>query len=144
MSQNFPSSNTPGSKAEDETFVKEFDRVFQNEKEKLPNLNPSSSSAGEIDEGKRYFRSTSIDETVEEIPTASGDGAYEPLQDQRAASEGAFRLLEGDHSTEDFAHNNPIIAKRKTSSGKRKTSEDKSGKASKKASAVSIPLQGIP
>lgn len=44
--------------ADDETFDKEFDKVFQNEKEKLPNLNPSSSSVGEIDQERKtsYIR----------------------------------------------------------------------------------------
>ena len=50
-----------------------------------------------------------------------------------------------DHSREDFQHNNPILSKRKTSSGSkhRKSSDDKSGKPIKKASTVSA-LQGIP
>ena len=51
-----------------------------------------------------------------------------------------------DHSKEDFQHNNPIMTKRKTSSGgkHRKTSEDKTGKLPKKASTVAAHLQGIP
>ena len=50
-----------------------------------------------------------------------------------------------EHNTEDFAHNNPILSKRKTSGSKhRKTSEDKTGKPLKKASTASAYLQGIP
>ena len=81
---------------DDETFDKEFDKVFQNEKEKLPNLNPSSASVGEIDQERKtsYFRSVSQDETggAEERPTASGDDGSEPLQGKHLKIVPASRL----------------------------------------------------
>ena len=51
-----------------------------------------------------------------------------------------------EHSNDDFQHNNPILAKKKSSFGgkHRKVSEDKSGKGMKKASTASAQLQGIP
>ena len=45
--------------------------MFQNEKEKLPNL----AEAGEVDERKKFYRSSSRDETAAaESVSASGDG----------------------------------------------------------------------
>jgi len=158
MSQNFPKNKSvPGSlsrhqSADEENFEKEFDKIFHSEKEHLPNLKPDAT--GEIDEErKNYYRSASIDETASlETTSASSTrkvSESEPLQDQgvrHAASDGSLSWnLEGDHSREDFQHNNPILSKRKTSSGSkhRKSSDDKSGKPIKKASTASA-LQGIP
>jgi len=156
MSQNFPTNKSvPGSlnkKASiaDETFEKEFDKIFHDDKDHLP----KPSASGDVDEErKKYYRSASVDETAsQDAPSRkfSNISSSEPLQDQGLhGTENKLWNLEGEHSNEDFQYNNPIMSKRKsstTSGGKhRKSSEDRStGKPIKKASTAAATLQGIP
>jgi len=113
--------------AEDEQFQHEFDKIFHNEKVDVAHLNPNQS--GDVDqERKNYYRSAS--DAVGLDHHAFVEDSDEPRTDQgvrQAASEGNFnRDLAGDHSKHDFAHNNPILTKRKSShgQGKHKKSSD--------------------
>ena len=65
----------------DETFEKEFDKIFHDDKDQLP-INPSAS--GDVDEErKKYYRSASVDETAAQDAMSrkfSNISSSEPLQ----------------------------------------------------------------
>ena len=64
---------------EEENFEKEFDKIFHGDKEQLPK---NSSAEGEIDEErKKYYRSSSVDETAAGLAARNlSSGDNEPLQ----------------------------------------------------------------
>jgi len=148
---------------DDETLDNEFDKIFHPEKFDVAQLNPSDT--GYVDEErKKYYRAVSLDEGGSySIPgldtdTARPDSAKrsfardEPLQDQgirNVASDGNFPEtwdLETGHSKHEFAHNNPIMTKIKTSGKHRKTSDptaDSVRKKHRKPSSQVHHLSGI-
>eukprot|EP00092_Neocalanus_flemingeri_P029142 GFUD01031630.1.p1 GENE.GFUD01031630.1~~GFUD01031630.1.p1 ORF type:complete len:1420 (+),score=451.00 GFUD01031630.1:163-4422(+) len=152
---------------DDDSLDNEFDKIFHPEKFDVAQLNPTET--GYVDEErKKYYRSSSIDEGAScsipglELETARPDSGKrsfardEPLQDQgirNVASDGNFPLtwdLEGGHSKQEFAHNNPIMTKIKSGHGKhRKTSDPTADNVRKKhrkpsANAQAGNLSGIP
>eukprot|EP00088_Acartia_fossae_P070689 TRINITY_DN953_c0_g1_i1.p1 TRINITY_DN953_c0_g1~~TRINITY_DN953_c0_g1_i1.p1 ORF type:complete len:1234 (+),score=432.98 TRINITY_DN953_c0_g1_i1:296-3997(+) len=82
----------------------EFDKMFESDRFDPTSLNPHGT--GNVDEGRNYYRSASMDEA---------EGRHD--------SEHGFSHQEG-HFDEDFAHH----AHSKHSAGKKKKSTDKSGK----------------
>jgi len=158
-------SKTRPHRIDDDSLDNEFDKIFHPEKFDVAQLNPSDT--GYVDEErKKYYRSSSIDEgtscsipglELETVRPDSGKRSFardEPLQDQgirNVASDGNFPLtwdLEGGHSKQEFAHNNPIMTKIKSNHGKhRKTSDptaDSVRKKHRKPSAQAAHLSGIP
>jgi len=99
---------------DDDSLDTEFEKIFHPDKFDVAQLNPSDKGYVDV-ERKEYYRTKD---------NKTGRPSDEPLQDQGIRSvtpDGNFPPtwdMEGGHSKQEFAHNNPIMTKIKSGHGK--------------------------